>query len=138
MEKTNENMLKYLEFLQNIITRMNTNSFQIKTFAITITSAIVAFFYDKNYDKSALAFYITMILIFWILDASYLRMERAYRDIYNDVIKGEKYELFDLSAKERLKNPKFNYCCIMPSWSLAPLYICLAAMFLIPIVFASN
>ena len=136
MEKTNENMLKYLEFLQNIITRMNTNSFQIKTFAITIASAIIAFFYNKNYDKSALVFYIAMILIFWILDASYLRMERAYRDIYNDVIKGEKYELFNLSAKERLKNSKFNYCCIIFSWSLAPLYLCLIIMVLISLVFA--
>lgn len=136
MEKTNENMLKYLEFLQNIITRMNTNSFQIKTFAITIASAIIAFFYNKNYDKSALVFYIVIILIFWILDAYYLRMERAYRDIYNDVIKGEKYELFNLSAKERLKNSKFNYCCIIFSWSLAPLYLCLIIMVLISLVFA--
>jgi len=37
-----ENKHKYLEFIQNIITRMNTNSFQIKGMSITITSALLA------------------------------------------------------------------------------------------------
>ena len=37
-----EDKLKHLEFIQNIITRMNTNSFLIKGWAVTIASAILA------------------------------------------------------------------------------------------------
>lgn len=34
--------IKHLEFIQNSITRMNQNSFQIKTFTITIVAALLA------------------------------------------------------------------------------------------------
>lgn len=36
----NEKKLKHLEFLQNVITRMNSNSFMIKGWAITLVSAL--------------------------------------------------------------------------------------------------
>ena len=43
--------LKHLEFIQNVITRMNRNSFQLKGWAITIVSAILALAAStKNYD----------------------------------------------------------------------------------------
>ena len=44
---TNE-QLKHLEFIQNVITRMNTNSFQIKTWAVTLVSALLAIFASTN------------------------------------------------------------------------------------------
>ena len=34
----NENKLKHLEFIQNIITRMNSNSFVIKGWSITLVT----------------------------------------------------------------------------------------------------
>jgi hypothetical protein len=34
--------IKHLEFIQNVITRMNTNSFQIKGWSIVIVSALMA------------------------------------------------------------------------------------------------
>lgn len=37
-----DEQLKHLEFIQNVITRMNTNSFQIKAWAVTIVSALLA------------------------------------------------------------------------------------------------
>jgi len=38
----NQETMQHLEFIQNVITRMNTNSFQIKGMAITIVSALIA------------------------------------------------------------------------------------------------
>lgn len=43
--------LKFLEFIQNIITRMNANSFQIKAMCIAVISALFAV-YVANGNKT--------------------------------------------------------------------------------------
>ncbi len=76
--------LKHLEFIQNVITRMNTNSFQIKGWAVTLVSAFLALFASsKNCCFILAAIFPAMIL--WFLDAYYLSEERKFRGLYNDV-----------------------------------------------------
>lgn len=76
--------LKHLEFIQNVITRMNTNSFQIKGWAVTIVSALLAVYAaTKNNQFVLVGIFPTMI--FWFLDAYYLNQERKFRGLYNDV-----------------------------------------------------
>lgn len=43
--------LKHLEFIQNVITRMNTNSFQIKGWTVGIISAALAV-YASTQEKT--------------------------------------------------------------------------------------
>lgn len=43
----NEKKLKHLEFIQNIVTRMNANSFVIKGWSVTLVSALFALAADK-------------------------------------------------------------------------------------------
>lgn len=76
--------IKHLEFIQNVITRMNTNSFQIKGWSIVILSALLAIFAStkNNYFFLAAAF---PTLMFWFLDAYYLNQERKFRGLYDDV-----------------------------------------------------
>ncbi len=76
--------IKHLEFIQNVITRMNTNSFQIKGWSIVIVSALLAIYAStkNNYFFLAAVF---PTLIFWFLDAYYLNQERKFRGLYNDV-----------------------------------------------------
>ncbi len=76
--------IKHLEFIQNVITRMNTNSFQIKGWSIIIVSALMAIYAptQSNY------FFLIAVFptsIFWFLDAYYLNQERKFRGLYNDV-----------------------------------------------------
>lgn len=79
-----EDKMKHLEFIQNIITRMNTNSFQIKGWTVTIVSAILAIYAStKNYYFVISAIFPT--IIFWFLDSYYLMQERKFRGLYNDV-----------------------------------------------------
>lgn len=76
--------IKHLEFIQNVITRMNTNSFQIKGWSIVIVSALMAIYASTQNNY----FFLTAIfptLIFWFLDAYYLNQERKFRGLYNDV-----------------------------------------------------
>lgn len=76
--------IKHLEFIQNAIARMNTNSFQIKGWSVVIVSAVLAIFAStkNNYFILAAVF---PIIIFWFLDAYYLSQERKLRGLYNDV-----------------------------------------------------
>jgi hypothetical protein len=76
--------IKHLEFIQNIITRMNSNSFYIKGMSVTIMAAVLALYASSN---NPLYFFVAIIptVIFWFLDAYYLQQERKFRGIYNDV-----------------------------------------------------
>ena len=80
----NSDRIKHLEFIQNIITRMNTNSFQIKRMTVTIVAALLAVYVSTS---SVLFLYIPIIptLLFWFLDSYYLQQERKFRGVYNDV-----------------------------------------------------
>lgn len=76
--------IKHLEFIQNVITRMNTNSFQIKGWSIIIVSALMAIYASTQNNY----FFLTAIfptLIFWFLDTYYLNQEQKFRGLYNDV-----------------------------------------------------
>jgi len=76
--------LKHLEFIQNVITRMNTNSFQLKGWSIVIVSALLAI-YASTKDNYFFLVAVLPTLIFWFLDAYYLNQERKFRGLYNDV-----------------------------------------------------
>jgi len=75
---------KHLEFIQNIVTRMNTNSFHIKGWAVTIVSALLAIYASSKNEYFILAA-IFPAVVFWFLDSYYLSQERKFRGLYNDV-----------------------------------------------------
>ena len=76
--------LKHMDFIQAIITRMNANSFQIKGWAVTITSALMAI-YASSKNCGFLVAAMFPAVAFWLLDASYLQRERKFRGLYDDV-----------------------------------------------------
>lgn len=84
---SDENKIKHLEFLQNIITRMNTNSFQLKGWAVAIVSALFALSAGTSKEIFVLIALFPTIL-FWFLDAYYLQIERKFRKLYNDIVNG--------------------------------------------------
>lgn len=75
---------KEIDLIQSCITRMANNSFLIKGWVITLVSVIVAL----KADNSKLVHLISLIplISFWMLDAYFLRLERAYRKMYEDVL----------------------------------------------------
>ncbi|OXA70643.1 hypothetical protein B0A67_15570 [Flavobacterium aquidurense] len=79
-----EDKLKHLEFIQNVITRMNTNSFLIKGWAVTLVSALFALAAkDSNGDFAILSYIV--IPSFWILDAFFISREKCFRTLYKIV-----------------------------------------------------
>lgn len=79
-----DDKLKHMEFIQNVITRMNTNSFHIKGWAVTISSALLAI-YATTKNQSFILVSMFPVLVFWFLDAYYLTQERKFRGLYKDI-----------------------------------------------------
>ena len=61
-----EEKRQHLEFIQNVITRMNTNSFQIKGLAITIVTALMAI-YASTKNVAFIFLGIPPTFLFWFL-----------------------------------------------------------------------
>lgn len=89
--------VKHLEFIQAVITRMNTNSFQIKGWTTAIVAAIAAI----AIKESTNAYFIIALLVamcFWALDGFYLYQERLYRKLYEEVRLEDYPRNFDMNA----------------------------------------
>ncbi len=88
----------HLSILQSIIQRMATNSSSSKAWCITLVSAILVIVADKGKPQYA---FIAIIptLLFLVLDAYYLALEKGFKDSYNefiDKLHGQKIALDDL------------------------------------------
>jgi hypothetical protein len=79
-----EERIKHLEFIQNVISRLNSNSFQIKGWAITIVAAVLVLLATIQKPEFILIGIFSLIL-FWLMDAYCLTQERKFRGLYNDV-----------------------------------------------------
>lgn len=75
----------HLSIMQSVIQRMAANSTGAKTWCVTLVSAILVVVADK--DKPQLVWIAGIpTILFMILDAYYLGLERGFRRSYNDFI----------------------------------------------------
>jgi hypothetical protein len=84
MATTADDKRKHLEFIQGVINRMASNSFLFKGWSITIIAGISAFA-AKGSSSALMLVPLISTLLFWSVDAYYLMLERAFRNLYNDV-----------------------------------------------------
>lgn len=120
-----EEKLKYLEFIHNTINRMAQNSFMAKGWCVSLIVACVAFL-EKDKTSSLLFLFILITLsslVFWVLDAFYLRQERLFRKLYNDVISDNStIPLFSMNTSV-FSNKVDNLFRTMFSISILPIYL---------------
>ena len=121
-----EEKIKHLEFVQNVITRMNTNSFQLKGWMITIVSAMLALYASSDNKVLYIFVAIVPVIIFWCLDAFYLKQERLYRKLYKDVVEDNNIQRFDMNASKY----EVCYCKVFWSKTIAGLYCTIAVLLL--------
>lgn len=117
-----DNKLKHLEFIQNTIIRMSTNSFIIKGWAITIITALFAYSAkDSNNEFAYLAYFV--VPFFWYLNAFFLLQERRYRALYNDIRKVDEGKIdFSMDASG-YKTGKCTFICSLVGKTIWPLYL---------------
>ena len=113
------NKLKHLEFIQGIINRMAHNSFIIKGWLLTIVTALIAISMERGIYDLISVIYIP-IIIFWFLDAYFLRQERLFRHLYDKVRMQTEKEI-DFSMKTNSKEE--CYLAVLFSITLRWFYI---------------
>jgi hypothetical protein len=79
-----EDITKHLGIVQSIITRMATNSFLLKGWSVTLTAALFALA-AKDSNVKFLVVALLPAMSFWGLDSYYLRQERLFRKLYDDL-----------------------------------------------------
>ena len=82
-----DNRIKHLEMIQAVVARLGSNGFLIKGWAVTVAGFFLGFGVNREKWGLALAGAAPTVL-FWLLDASFLRNERLFRDLFDRVRKG--------------------------------------------------
>lgn len=92
-----QDQLKHLDYIQNVINRMNANSFKIKGWMVTLVSALMALYLNSKTIWLIIVAFIPLFL-FWFLDAYYLLQERKFRHLYKEAVE-EKIPVFSMETK---------------------------------------
>ena len=124
--------IKHLEFIQAVITRMGTNSFQMKGWMVAIVSALLAI-YAQSQNGLYPLFGLLPVFIFWGLDTYYLWQERKFRGLYNDVAgvtHNNEIALFAMRP-DLYTGKKYAYWNVFKSISVLPLYLPVAGILLV-------
>lgn len=98
-----EAKIAHLTMTQGIIGRMASNSLALKSLAATVTAAIIALAASQSEQGGVSSTVALMTLlplaIFWFLDAYYLRIEKAYRGLFDAIRRGEGVEPFAMDYR---------------------------------------
>lgn len=121
-----KNKIAHLNMIQEIITRTCNNSFSLKQWSVGIMVAIYAFA-GENYHRAVIVTIIPLI-VFGLLDAYYLMLERKFRCLYDEVrLKKEENINFDMSFKFIRINldevKKYSFLRIAFSKTILPFYV---------------
>ena len=76
----------HLGYIQAVINRMGQNSFQAKTWCITVICALLVFYLGQPQTverANCIVIAIAAVILFGVLDVYYLYLERGYRQLYN-------------------------------------------------------
>ena len=74
--------VQHLEFIQGVINRMASNSFQVKGWSVLLVSALVAIASKDSNPKLVLISFLPTFA-FWLLDGYFLWQERLFRKLYD-------------------------------------------------------
>ena len=111
---------EYLNMIQKVIDRMANNSLQIKCWSIAIVTAFAALSNDW-----IVAISIVPLVLFCFMDARYLSMERAYRELFEAVRKKDESEIDFLMDYEEYDKGIWK---TMFTWWILAFYIVLVSV----------
>lgn len=75
---------KHMDYVQAVITRLANNSFVMKGWALTLSSALLGLAASQGQAMLACAA-VVPAMAFWLLDTYFLRQERAFREMFGDI-----------------------------------------------------
>jgi hypothetical protein len=86
---TGESLAAHLQMIQGVIGRMGQNAFNAKTWAITVMAAVFALGPGFTSGPKDAGIVVLGLVLFWIMDAYFLRQEHLFRELYEAAIRGE-------------------------------------------------
>lgn len=131
MEDKTERQIAHLAMIQAVIARMASNSFALKTLTVTLCAGVIALV--GAVQKPSLLYVLAAIgpvIMFGWLDAKYLRLERLYRKLYDEVRRGVEMEPFDMRV-DRYDADVAPVSRIALSWSVNAVYSTLLAVLIL-------
>lgn len=99
--------IAHLEMIQGIISRMAANSFKIKAWGVGVVTGALALTTGERLLGTVLA--AAIAVTFWFLDSFYLRQERLYRRLFDEVRLQKGVSPFDMNTKST-RTSKVEYC----------------------------
>lgn len=113
--------LKHLEFIQAVISRLANDSFLMKGWALTVAGAFYGFAV-KGTSWQMAAIGLMPVVVFWGLDAYFLRQERLFRGLYDQVRqRNPAVEPFSMNAATYATGVA-SWSRTLPSRTLMPFY----------------
>lgn len=133
-DKMNDDEKLYLQFLQNNISRMNSNSAQAKGWCIAIVTALLAIFSETKNNLFLFICFVPIIL-FCILDVLYLQQEHKFIGMYNSYVleKKDKPKIFEMPMN-RFSSGFLGFVKAFKSWSVILVYIPLLIVLIILVI----
>ena len=124
-----EAKLKHLEFIQGVVSRLASASFQMKGWSVVLVSALLVLGTRVGLFRLGLVSLIP-ILIFWGLDGYFLSQERLFRKLY-DKVREEENTDFSMDVGRLRCDGRFwsgDWCSAVRSRTLLPFYGMLALL----------
>ena len=113
-----QNQIAHLQMIQGIVARMAGNSVQMKTWAVSLVTAVYVFS-GVSSDPHWLVGIggCIPVIAFWAMDAKYLLLERCYRKLYDAVRSTEEDHSFDLDYRPYAESAD-SFWRMFRSWSV--------------------
>jgi len=127
LKESSDAVQTHLSICQGIIQRMATNSASCKAWCVALVSAILVVVADKHVPKYMLVAVLPTV-VFYVLDAYYLGLERCFRESYNkfiDKVHNEGIEAADLFIMQPTGSIFWATLSSLWSFSTAPFYLML-------------
>ena len=127
-----ENKYKYMDYIQSAITRMASNSFYLKGWNVTIIAAIVALSFKES-DWRIYACALLLNIVFWFLDAYYLKQEKLFRELYRKIsaISDDAAIDFSMDTREFKQNVPCIPSIMAKNILITPLYLSISVVLII-------
>ena len=127
-----ENKYKYMDYIQSAITRMASNSFYLKGWNVTIIAAIVALSIKES-DWRIYACALLLNIVFWFLDAYYLKQEKLFRELYRKItaISDDAAIDFSMDTREYKQNVPCIPSIMAKNILITPLYLSISVVLII-------
>ena len=123
----------HLSFIEGVISRMNSNSFSMKGWMVTVVAALAALYAGSTSQQAEVYLYIAImpVMIFWCLDTYYLQLEKKFRMLYEDTVAG-KVELYSMKI-DKYKG-EVCYFKVMISKTEWPVYIPVLVLLVVTLI----